>query len=68
MSTRPMPAKRMFMTGIIMCVLWLGAATVLVWAAQGGEHASNRPRPTISKSFSFLEIHSDAHLDNLPVQ
>ena len=68
MYTRPVPAKRMFKTGIIMCLLWLGAATMIVWAAQGGENAGNRPAPTIGKLFSFLEIHSDAHLDNLPVQ
>jgi hypothetical protein len=68
MSTHPMSAKRMFKTGVIMCVVWLGAATMLVWAAQGTEFASRGTAATSSKSFSFQEIHSNAHLDNLPIQ
>ena len=68
MNTHPMPAKRMFKTGTIMCVLWLGAVTMLVWQAQGTEIASKAPVATSSKSFSFLEIHSNAHLDNLPIR
>jgi hypothetical protein len=57
----------MFRTGVIMCVLWLGAATMLVWQAHGTENASNRSPAPSSKAFSFLEIHSSAHLDNLPI-
>jgi hypothetical protein len=67
MSKHPMAARRMFKTGVIMCALWLGAATMLVWQAQGNEHASKGPAATGSKSFSFLQIHSNAHLDNLPI-
>jgi hypothetical protein len=68
MNAHPMPARRMFKTGTIMCVLWLGAGIMLVWQAQGSEIVSKGVAATSGKPFSFLEIHSNAPLDNLPVQ
>jgi hypothetical protein len=68
MSAHPMPAKRMFKTGTIMCVLWLGAGIMLVWQAQGSEIISKGVAAASGKPFSFLEIHSNAHPDLLPAQ
>jgi hypothetical protein len=68
MSTRPKSAKRMFKTGTIMCVLWLGAGIMLVWQAQGSEIVSKGVAATSGKPFSFLKIQFNAPLDNLPVQ
>ena len=66
MNAHPTSAKRMFKTGTIMCVLWLGAGIMLVWQAQGSEIVSKGVAATSGKP--FLGIHCDAHLDNLPVQ
>jgi hypothetical protein len=68
MNTHPVAARPMFKTGVIMCVMWLGAATMLVWQAHGTEIAGDRSAATSSRSFSFLEVHANAHLDNLPIQ
>jgi hypothetical protein len=68
MSTQPVPAKRMVKAGIIMSALWLGAATLLVLQAHGNEKVSTKLPTLSSHTFSFLEIMSNAHLDNLPIQ
>jgi hypothetical protein len=68
MDTQPMSARRMFRIGTVMCVIWLGAATMLVWQAQGTEIAHAKCAATSSSSLSFPEIHSNAHPDNLPIR
>jgi hypothetical protein len=68
MSTHPMPAKRILKAGVIMSALWLGVATMLVWQAQGNEKVSTKVPAPSDQSLSFLEIISNAHLDNLPIQ
>jgi hypothetical protein len=68
MDTQPTSARRMFGIGTVMCVIWLGAATMLVWQAQETEIAHNRVAATSSRSFPFLAFHSHAHPDNLPIR
>jgi hypothetical protein len=68
MSTQSMPAKRMVRAGIIMSALWLGAATLLVLQAHGNDKLSPKVTTVSSHTFSFLEVMSNAYLDNLPIR
>jgi hypothetical protein len=65
MNTDPRPRKSMFKAATIMSALWLGANTLLVWQAYGVETA---PKPRVEVSYSFAEVHANAHLDNLSIQ
>jgi hypothetical protein len=65
MSMQSMPAKRVLKAGLIMSALWLGAATILALQAHGTEKVT----PAVSgHTFSYLNIMSNAHLDNLPIE
>jgi hypothetical protein len=68
MSTHSMPAKRVVKTGLIMSALWLGAATILALQAHGNEKVSTELSAVSGHTFSYLDIMSNAHLDNLPIQ
>jgi hypothetical protein len=46
MDAHPISARQMLNIGTIMCVIWLGAATMLVRQAQGTGFASIRPAAT----------------------
>jgi hypothetical protein len=43
MDRNPTSARQMLRIGTIMCVIWLGSVTMLVWQAQGSGFASIRP-------------------------
>jgi hypothetical protein len=68
MSTHSMPAKRVVKAGVIMSALWLGAATMLALQAHGNEKVSTLLPVVSGHTFSYLDIMSNAHLDNLPIQ
>ena len=52
----------------IMSALWLGAATILALQAHGNEKVSTKVPAVSGHTFSYLDIMSNAHLDNLPIQ
>jgi len=68
MPTHAAAALPMFKTATVMCVLWLGAAMMLLQRAQESEMIGNWTTATHGTSLSFLEIHSYAHPRDRSVQ
>ena len=64
MHTDYVPPTRMFKIAAVMSALWLGANSVLVWQAYGVETLH---KFKAQASFSFAEVHANAHVGNLPV-
>ena len=54
---------------ILGCAICAGAGGTVVWVKAGGKDTANVTAVTATVSpMSIQELHSNAHLDNLPIQ